>query len=456
MRKATRFWLLGVLLCFFAAGAAAETLTLDGAVELALEQNLSLEASREDYESARWGLWSARASLFPSVTLTSTATRVDPDTYDRANASLEFAEEFGVDVEPFLYETTYETSFRASVPIWNGGKLWGAAGAAAGARDAARHTYESTRRAVVVGAKSAYFGLLRAESLLQVQREAVLAAERNAEAAARRYDVGLSNRAELLRWEAQLAGDRGALVEAEAGVTLARTELLNVLGLSLDSEIELSEVAESLLEREREAYASAVGDEPLTEERALELLRDNPDLKALSASVDISSAGVTVARGAFMPSVNASGSYGWKADDDIDPDDETAWSVTLALELPVFTSLRNFSDYQSSRRAHVASIRRREDGERGMVAALRSADATVRSSQLRLEAARVEEAQAAELLKNMRNMHEQGMVTYTELLDSEVVYGLSRVGRVNALFDCLLALSEAERLIGSHEDGDTE
>ncbi|MBD3347695.1 MAG: hypothetical protein GF400_00685 [Candidatus Eisenbacteria bacterium] len=432
--------------------AAVETLTLDAAVQMALERNLSLEASRENYESAKWGLRASRAALLPSVSLSSTARRVDPETYERANASLDFAEEFGVEVEPFLYETTYETSFRADLPIWNGGKLWGAAGVAEGARDAALSSYESARRGIVVEAKSAYFGLLRALELLGVQEEAVLAAERNAEAARRRLEVGMANRAEHLRWESQLARERGALVDAEAGVTLARTRLLNVLGLSLDTEVSLDGVPEGMLEEARARYEGLRGDGPLTEERALELLRGSPDLESLRASTDIGRSRVTIARGAFLPALNASGSYGWKADDDIEPDDETAWSVTLALELPVFTSFRNFSQYHESKRAYFASLRREEDGRRAMVAALRSADSTVGSSLKRLTAARVEEERAAELLKNVRNMHAQGMATYTELLDAEVLYGRSRVGTVNALFDCLLALADAERLLGPEPD----
>jgi outer membrane protein TolC len=102
--------------------ASRQVLTLERAVELADEHNPGLRAARSEYEAAGWAVWSARAALFPSVGLSSTARRVDPDTYRRANASLAFAEELGIDVEPFLYETTYETGFYATVPLWNGGR----------------------------------------------------------------------------------------------------------------------------------------------------------------------------------------------------------------------------------------------------------------------------------------------------------------------------------------------
>ncbi|MFH1689401.1 MAG: TolC family protein [Candidatus Eisenbacteria bacterium] len=53
-------------------GVSARELGIGTAVDTALERNLSLEAARQDYESAKWGLRSARSSLFPSVRLSST------------------------------------------------------------------------------------------------------------------------------------------------------------------------------------------------------------------------------------------------------------------------------------------------------------------------------------------------------------------------------------------------
>ena len=103
---------LAALLVLAPAGgeSVARELSIDEAVELALERNLSLDAARLDYESAKWGLRSARASLFPSVRLSSTSRRVDPDTYNRANASLGFFEGMDIEVEPFLYDGGHEWS----------------------------------------------------------------------------------------------------------------------------------------------------------------------------------------------------------------------------------------------------------------------------------------------------------------------------------------------------------
>jgi outer membrane protein TolC len=427
-----------------------DTLTLRQAVEMAQENNLTLEATHEDYQAAKWALRSARASLFPSVSLSSTARRIDEESFQRSNASIDFFEdEFGAEIEPFVYETTYETSFNASMPIWNGGKLWGAVGAASGSRDAAYHTYRSSRRSVAVDAEEAYLGVLRAQALLRVSEEAVEAAEANVAAAERKFDVGLVSRAEVLRWRVVLAEDQQALAEAENTVFLARTTLADVLGAPLDTVWSLADVDPVTLELARARYAEFLESPNLSEDRARELLASNPDFQALAATTEISGSSVTIARGAFFPALNASASYGWKADDDIEPDDETAWSVTLALELPIFTSFGNWSSYQESRRSHLAARHRQSAGERGLIAGLRNAAARLRASFRALDAAEQRLEQAREHHSNVTNRYEQGMAPYTELVDARVLLDRSRVGQVNALYDCFIAEAEMDRFIGN-------
>ncbi len=434
---------------------AAELLTLDRAVELAQENNLSLRAAREEYEAAKWSLVGARAALFPTVGFSSRVTRVDPETYRRANQSLEYIEGFGVELEPFLYETTYETSFSVTVPIWNGGKLWAGVGAADAARDAALHAHDSRRRAVEVEAKSAYFDVLRAESLLAVARQAVDASRRKADAARLKLSVGLVARAELLRWQVQLASDEKAMAEAERALTIARTRLAEVLGVPLDREFALAGVSRAELDARVQRLEWLLGDERIAEDAARDLLAGNPDFLALGDATRIARSNLSIARGAFLPSLNASGSYGWKADDDIEPDDETAWTATLVLDLPVFTSFQNLSQYRTTKRSYLAAVNRQEEGERALVAALRNAVAALKASLAGLEAADREVAHAEELLKNVTSLHAQGLAPYTDLVDAMVLHSRSVAGRVNALYDCFIALAEVERLIGREERGTT-
>ena len=159
-----------------------------------------------------------------------------------------------------------------------------------------------------------------------------------------------------------------------------------------------------------------------------------------------------------MPSLNASGSYGWKADDDIEPDDETAWSVTLVLDLPIFTSFKTISDYQQSRRSYLAASRRQEDLERSMIAGLRGAVSALVSSSKALAAAERLIDQSTNHLKSVTNRYNEGLAPYTEFADARVLFDRSQVAYVNAVYDGFLAVAETERMLGdaSGEDAPVE
>jgi outer membrane protein TolC len=428
--------------------AVAEPITMQQAVELARQNNLAVRAASENYQAALWGVRSARASLFPSVRFSSSMRRVDPDTYDRANASLVFLEEMGIDVEPFLYETTYETGFSASVPVFNGGRLWGGVGFAGATRDAALHSFESAARAIEVTAKEAYLAVLRAQALLGVARDAVSASEKRVREAGRKIEVGVSGRSELLRWEAQFAEDRTLLVDAENSLVLARLQLANILGLPLDADLEPEDVSRLELKARIEGFVGLTGDDLVSEAEARRLLASNPDFLVPGDAAGIEACEVTIARGAFLPSLNVQGSYGWKADGDIKPDNEVAWSVTALLEVPVFTSFKNLADYQMSRRSHFAAVRMKEDAERQMVVGLQAAAATLKSRLRALDAAERFVAQSEEHFGSMKNMFGQGMISDNDLIDARVVYDRSRIGYINALYDCFISLAELEQLVG--------
>jgi outer membrane protein len=321
--------------------------------------------------------------------------------------------------------------------------------AAGSARNAAGHSYEARRRTVVRDARAAYFDVLRAEALLEVSKDAVEAARAHAEAAERKFDIGLVPRVEVLRWSVMVAEDEKALADAETAATMARTRLANVLGLGLDRSFELLEVRRDELDTRYEELAWLTAPDYLTEFRARGLLSDNPEFAALEDVTRMTRSGVTAARGAFLPALNASGSYGWKADDDIDPDDETAWSVTLALDLPVFTSFQNLSDYQQSRRDYQAAVARQEDGERAMIAGLRGAVSALAASSKALDAAERLVDQSAEHLKSVQNRYREGLASYTEFADALVLFDRSRVGYVNAVYDGFLSVAEVERLLGA-------
>jgi outer membrane protein TolC len=83
-----------------------------------------------------------------------------------------------------------------------------------------------------------------------------------------------------------------------------------------------------------------------------------------------------------------------------------------------------------------------------MVAGLRGAVSTLAASSKALEAAERLVEQSADHLKSVQNRYNEGLATYSEFADAQVLFDRSRVGHVNAVYDGFLAVCDVECLIG--------
>ncbi len=81
---------------------------------------------------------------------------------------------------------------------------------------------------------TAYLNILRAIAVKDVQRANLTVTETNLDLARTRERIGFSTRADVLRWESQLALDQQSLLEAGSVVLQAQTELNRLLNLPQD------------------------------------------------------------------------------------------------------------------------------------------------------------------------------------------------------------------------------
>ncbi len=147
-------------LCFSVpAVAVAEQLTLDKAVATALEKNHSLRGAAFDRDAATWGTRSAIANYLPKVEISSSVTRIDPESERRANAAVDFikgaAGSLGIppsllsDIRPFAYRDEYNTGLTVRQPIYNGGAEILGIEAAHVVNDRSEYALEDTEQDVI-------------------------------------------------------------------------------------------------------------------------------------------------------------------------------------------------------------------------------------------------------------------------------------------------------------------
>jgi multidrug efflux pump subunit AcrB/outer membrane protein TolC len=158
-----------------------------------------------------------------------------------------------------------------------------------------RSSAEDRRRAeneVGLKAQEAFLGILVYERRIEAARRKIAAAEAAGTEARDAVETGAALEVRSLEAEARLLEQKNALLTAEIQVADLRTEFNDLLGMPLETRLEL-------VPPERPAPAPA----PLESLRA-EALAANPEVKAAQATVEQVRQGVKAAQAAWIPDIS--------------------------------------------------------------------------------------------------------------------------------------------------------
>ncbi|MCD6336410.1 MAG: TolC family protein [Candidatus Latescibacteria bacterium] len=442
----TKCMKLATILCLtlcWATGAfaqtTAKTLSLEQAVRIGVEHNLSLRAARQDLETSKWGLRQAYSNWLPKVEIASGYTRLDDETVRRANVFVDMGRQMGIDpsdLKPAAYRESYSTNVTVIQPIYNGGAEWSGIRMARAARKISRYALQDTEQETTLRIKRAYFNALKAQEMVALAKEATASTEQHLTQVRRKLEVGSGNRADVLRWEVQLAQDQGNVVEAENGLAISKAALNEAMGLALEEAYRLVPVSMDEIEEN-------VSDDPVAPSVAA-----HPGVRTMQASVEFQQASVRMAQSGFQPKVNMAYNRSWEQDDDIQLDGDKTWSVSVQVSLPIFNS---FGDYSGVRKAKAEKRKTEMTAkrvEKGILLQATSASLNLKAAKTRIRIARKGVEQAEENLRMVQNMYDVGTLSNMDLIDTQLARNGARANLINAVYDYYIAEAELERALG--------
>lgn len=443
--------LLSALLIAAAGLTPAQTkLTLDAAVATALEQNQMLRAAAFDRDAGDWGKLNAITNFLPKVELSGGVTRIDPASERRANAAVDFIksaagslgipQEYLSEIKPFAYRDTYAADITVIQPIYNGGAELVGLSAANAAQDRSEHAYRDTEQDVVATVKIAFFNVLKAEELVALAGEAVARSTRHLEMTRRRADVGQRTKTDVLRWEVQLASDEGNRVNAENGLSLARLQLNNAMGVSTDARFEL----------EQPALSEAAVPAPMAAETGVPegFLDRHPSMQLMQANLRLADAGVDAAWVNFKPSINLAFQYGWEKNDTPALDGIKPWALALQMKWPIFNSFGDYTKLQKASAEYNRTEAQVESYRRGLLMQATGAELNLRSARKRLEITRKAEQEAQDVLDAVTRRYETGGASNVDLIDVQTAFTSAKAAQITAAFDCRIAEVQLARALG--------
>jgi outer membrane protein len=404
---------------------AANVLTLDEAIQIALDNHPSIKASRERIGAQQAVLGQQMAAYYPTIAMNNfyqTSTQVGSNV--------------GASERPF---DTVVSRTGVNMMLYNFGKREGTVQAARDTLDATGFNYKTTVDGIILGVKQSYYFYLGAKAIVTVREETVKSRQLLVNQARGFYEVGTRARIDVARAESNLYTAEADLIAARNAMQLAWVTLKNAMGLRNLPERPLVE----------EAILTTI---PYTLDEARELaFVSRPELKSFEAQRRAQDQTIAAARRGHLPDLIFDANYrrsGTSAAESNTFPLQGAWQAQVSLVIPIFDGFRTTNRVEETLRNYYV-IRNQEEQQRQQVA-LDVEQAYLRLVEVR-DRIKANEAAASAAKENLdlaTGRYQVGVGSIIEITDAQTLYTDAQTTYIRSLYDYKIADAQLTRAIG--------
>jgi outer membrane protein len=421
---------------------AGSPLSLEGAMRMASETNVSLAIQTAETEASRQDANRARSTLLPQVDLDAQYARNGPE----SRRPLPWERNFtgGVSVSQMLYDDQFISDYRSSKEVYEGRE----------------DELENVRQRSMARGGRAYLQFVLATIFYRIEASNVRLSEDNLELAQVRYETGYSGRDEVFRWKAELAQRRSDLLAAEQRVETGRVTLNQIMGVSQArrwhaQEIEVDPNLFPMLEGKLDTVYSRASQWQRFREFAVDFaLEQSPQVQSVDRFAEASRIQLGQRkRRFFLPQVFADFRYDHDFYRDTDPGgyDQSSYFFGLRARYNLFAGLGKSADV-GRLKATVSSLEYQRQlfsdlVERRVRTAIEAMQSSFPSIRLKNDAA----LNSSKNLDVVQERYAQGAVNITDLLEAQNAQFQAELSAAAGVYQFLLDLVEFQRSISWFE-----
>jgi outer membrane protein TolC len=432
--------ILFFLLLGFSKISASEVLTLEESIKIALEKSLSIYSAEEEIKAKEFEELSSRADFFPKLSTSYTYTRLDNDTVNDAKyTSYPYPSFSPREVSP-LDTNTYQFNITATQPLFTGWRLTISREIASLGVDTAKIQKETTIQNLVLNVKEAYFGILKAEKLENVAKQAVEQLKANLGVSQAFYDEGIIAKNALLQTEVQMAQARQNLIKATNGVEIAKALFNKLLRRELNKEVKIKDILDY----------HPIG---LLFDQCMEKAEQNrPEIKEVSLNVMSAEKAVDLNKSSYYPSVTLIGNYQRETDDILSGsgpgEDPDIWTITVKGEWTFWEWRKKGHDVAAARAKLAKANYLLKEIKDNIQLEVKGAYLSLREAEKNIQVAKKAVVQAEENFRMNEERYKQQVATSTDVLNALTLLTQARTNYFNALSEHNIAWARLERAMG--------
>lgn len=401
----------------------AQTLSIDEAVRIALENKAAITNAEKDITIARLNRGSSAALLLPSI-----------------NASNSFR------------ETTYGNSFTPGLEAYSGGinlsqSLFNFGNRVNSVRQS-DNTYQiskiqkrETTSRIILNVYTFYYQYLKNSELFEIAKEDLLLSKKQLDLVKQQFELGAVSKTDYLKATVRYGTAKSTLLNRELNFNNSVKSLRNSMGLigkdisiNLPKKVDINLIIPSF-------------------EEAYKLMSNNsPSLNILDRRIDSAKISVKQSWASTLPSLSMNLGYSATSGDQITKqyfEDNYIKSANLTLSIPIFNGFRKRNDIKISKL-------QLSQQKSTYSTALKDKQVELHSALNRLnnyeELIPIQEEvllSAEEDLKLAQQKYELGSANILELLDAQLAVIQASSSLVGTKYDAAIQLASLDNLIGT-------
>lgn len=301
------------------AALADQKITFNEAIDLAVKNNLEVQASYEAYKSSQYDKKSTRAAFFPKISASLS--------YDKSNTQT-------LATGTSLTNDGYTGSLNFSHNLFKGFSDYASLKIADSSIMTSEANLQETKAKISFDLKNAVADYTYAKDSLILSKDILKRREDNLRMVELRFENGRENKGSVLLSKAYLEQAKLDFFMAQNAMNTSLTFLRRVLNLPEDAAIEITNVP---------VVAEQTGNEPDFNS----IIENTPTSKKFKATLASASATLESKEAGFYPSWDVNGSVG-KTGKDFFPNDNKSWKVGTSLTWSFFDGGKDYYATTSS------------------------------------------------------------------------------------------------------------
>ncbi len=399
-------------------------LALSDAVRIALENHSTIKSAQYQVDAQDAVVHQQMSAYYPSVTFNNSYRTSNSTAAGGAAGSRGF--------------DTVSSTANASMTLYNFGKREGLVQSARDTLDATQYSYHATANNIVLAVKQAYYGVLQANALLDVNEETVKDRDVTYRQTQAFYKVGTKPKSDVTQAQANLLLAQANLIAARNAVDVAWASLRNAMGVdaypkqALTEPLETTPLKITLEEAKREAFAG------------------RPELREFDAQLKAQDQLIAVARRNHLPDLLVNSTYGRLNNDlatNLFPLRPT-WQVQLSFNVPIFNGFQTTYQVQQAMDNYFSTKEQLRVQTQQVALQVEQSYLNLITARDLVEANEAAVKAAKDNLDLREGRYRVGYAAIVEVQDAQTTYTTAQTNYVNSLIAYKLAAAQLDNAMG--------